>query len=1043
MNASRPQDFAIAGVGASAGGVEALEAFFEGLPDDPGVAIVVVTHLSPDRESHLHEIIDRYTKLSVVVAEHNTRVRRDCVYVLSAGEVVGFKDGRLQISRQTPGYRERKPIDVFLSDLAVDCGEKCAAIILSGGDSDGTLGLKAVKERGGLTMAQIADGGGPAHPDMPKSAISTGLVDFAIPASEMGPRLAEFARSLDLLDKLTEEEAMNGKTAESELLQAICHILQDQVGHDFSGYKTKTFLRRVHRRMQVTRISDLKSYIDLLRTDQTEVNALFRDLLINVTNFFRDAEAFDKLRDTVIPALFEGRQEASALIRIWVPGCATGEEVYSIAILMHEHIEKIGAKTQVQIFATDIDEQALEVARAGRYPAALLDSVPKERLDAYFVQEGETYVVSKKIRDLCIFSPHSIIRDPPFSRIDMVSCRNLLIYFGPDVQNQVIPTFHYSLRPGGYLFLGTSENVSQHADLFTPLDKKSRIFKAKNDHLGRARMPFPLGNLRKVTGHHAQSTPVVMKGLAFRQSIEAIVADEFAPAHIVANRDGDIVHYSARTGKYLEPAAGVPTRQLFSLARKSLRLEVRAVFREAVETGEKAVRSGVAVENDEGRVQHVSITVAPLPSDEDSEPLFIVLFADQGPTLKPDEAKSFRSSEAGGDIAAELDKELRETRERLQSVIEEYETSLEELKSSNEELVSVNEELQSTNEELEASKEELQSLNEELQTVNAELANKVDALDAANSDLENLFDNTQTAMIFLKADLTIRTFTPALTTVFNILPSDRGRPLTDLSVRLDLPTLGEDVRNAAVGAMVERQLETDDNRHFLVRFAPYRDTSRKVEGAVVTFIDVSNMVEAEQHQALLISELNHRVKNMLGVVIALARRTSSTSDNLEAFTDTFVARLRSMANSYELLSEDRWKDAPLEALLKKELSPFPESQVHVSGPELRLPPKKAMAVGMILHELTTNASKYGALSKTAGRVAISWETRGDETELVWHEKDGPAPSPEIETGFGTKLIENEARVSLGGEATFDFGKTGLRVTLRFSAKERPDGDEQK
>lgn len=1040
MTSKEPRDFAIAGLGASAGGVEALEAFFKGLPERPGIAFVVVTHLSPDRESHLHEIIARYTSLDVKVAENNTRVRKDCVYVLPAGAIVGFKNDCLKISRQTATMRERKPIDVFLSTLALECGEKCAAVILSGGDSDGTLGLKAIKEVGGLTMAQTADGGGPVHPDMPESAIATGLVDFAIPASEMGPKLVEFAKGIDLLDALAGDHAEKGNQAELRLRTKIYQIMQDQVGHDFSGYKVKTFLRRVQRRMQVNQSPDLEHYVSLLQKDPKEVNTLFRDLLINVTNFFRDNEPFEKMKDIVIPSLFEGRKESSSLVRIWVPGCATGEEVYSIAILVDEYMQASGAKSQVQIFATDIDEHALDVARAGRYPAALLESVPAERLQEYFVEDGASYVISKKIRGMCIFSPHSVIKDPPFSRMDLISCRNLLIYFGPEVQNQVVPTFHYALRPGGYLFLGTSENVSQHSDLFTPIDKKARIFRAREDHLGRARIPFPLDELTRGSNPGRMRSPSTLKGLSFKQTVESVVADAYAPAHIVVNREGDVVYYSARTGKYLEPAQGVPTRQLFSLARKSLRLEVRAVFREAVETGGRAMRNRVAVENDEGRIQHVTITAAPMPSEEDSEPLYLVLFSDQGPVLKADETITFKTDSTGTDLVAELEMEVRETRERLQSVIEEYETSLEEVKSSNEELVSVNEELQSTNEELEASKEELQSLNEELQTVNSELADKVDALDAANSDLENLFENTRTAMIFLRDDLTIRTFTPAMGSIFNILPGDKGRPLTDLSVRFDLPSLGDDVRLAATGESLERQFETGDGRNFLVRFAPYRDSNRSAQGAVVTFIDVSTLVAAERHQAVLVSELNHRVKNMIGVVIALARRTAKNSDGIQDFLKSYLARLAAMSRSYELLSQDRWKGAALTELIGKELAPFPKAQVRISGPEILLPSKKAMAFGMITHELTTNASKYGALSRASGCVDVSWTDQDGTIEMYWTEKDGPALKEEIEAGFGTKLIENETRISLGGEITFDFSKTGLHVKLVFDAQETVDDD---
>lgn len=467
----------VIGVGASAGGVEALEGFLRGIPADPGFAVVVVTHLSPDRESHLKEILSRHTVLSVQAVKHDVLVKPNCVYVLSAEALVGIERGRLQLQDAPTGRRERKPIDIFLSSLATDLGEYGGAVILSGGDGDGTLSAKAVKERGGITLAQVRNGDGPSHPDMPDSAISTGFVDFAIPADEMGAKLVEFVRGLKLLDGMADDEkAADAEGLASALHRDIYSLLRNQVGHDFSGYKSKTFMRRVQRRMQVVQLSTVDAYVEHLRQDPREVNALFRDLPINVTNFFRDADAFEKLKELVIPKLFENRG-ADDTVRIWVPGCATGEEVFSIAMLVREHLDTLNGQPRVQIFATDIDERALNVARAARYPEALLDTVSPERLERFFIKDAGSYVLTKDVRDLCVFSPHSVIRDPPFSRIDLVSCRNLLIYFGPDVQSQVVPTFHYSLRAGGYLFLGTSENVSQFTDLFTALDKKHRIAK--------------------------------------------------------------------------------------------------------------------------------------------------------------------------------------------------------------------------------------------------------------------------------------------------------------------------------------------------------------------------------------------------------------------------------------------------------------------------------------------------------------------------------------------------------------------------------------
>jgi two-component system CheB/CheR fusion protein len=838
--------FPIIGVGASAGGVEALEGFFKGMPPHPNLAVVVVTHLNPERESVLHEIIARYTQLDVQKAVDGARVIPDTVFVLQADALIGISGGRLQVTKANIINRERKPIDIFLSALAKDQGECAGSVILSGLDGDGTLGTKAIKERGGLTMAQAPDGFGPSHPGMPQSAMSTGYVDFYVPASEMGGKLAEFARSVALQDSPSAEADgdFSGEAARAE----IYGILRTQVGHDFSGYKTKTFIRRLKRRMQVVQLSSVEGYIERLRQDPKEVSALFRDLLINVTNFFRDAAAFEKLKEVVIPKLFEGRGPEDN-VRIWVPGCATGEEVFSIAMLMREHMDGLAAVPRVQIFATDIDDLALAVARTGRYPEALLDSVSIERRQRFFTPDGGSYVISKDVRDLCIFSPHSVIRDPPFSRIDLVSCRNLLIYFGPDIQNQVLPIFHYALRPGGYLFLGTSENVNQFAELFAPVEKQHRIFRSREAGRSHIRLPMAVSGLLQTVVGSMESRP--HKGLAWRQTIEASVLERFGPAFVVVTRDADVVHFSAGTGKYLEQIAGVPSRQLLTIARKGLRYDLRVAFREAVENGNRVVREHLPIEADDGRIRLTSLTIEPVSDSRDIEPLYIVLFADE-PEPSP-QSRHVSGDAAAESAAAHLERELNETKERLQSLIEEYETALEELKSSNEELVSVNEELQSTNEELEASKEELQSLNEELHTVNMELSGKVEALDRANSDLHNLFESTQVATVFLDKNLLIRSFTPAVSQIVNILPTDKGRPITDLSSPLFVPSLAADISSVlASGEAIEYRVDRENGGgHHLIRLVPYRDSDNHLSGVVATFIDVPDLhAEGRQRGSL-------------------------------------------------------------------------------------------------------------------------------------------------------------------------------------------------
>jgi two-component system CheB/CheR fusion protein len=840
--AGDPMDkpFPIVGVGASAGGVEALERLFKAMPAEPGMAFVIITHLAPHRESMLPEILARDTRMPVLVAERDQVLRPNHIYVAPADTVLGIANGRLEV-RTTGRTHARTPIDSFFAALAEDQGEQAIGIVLSGAGNDGTLGIKAIKEHGGLTLAQVTDGSGPRHSSMPDSAIASGLVDLAVSVDTMPEQLVAYLRSFDILDKQKTEEAETTR-------RAICALLLDQAGHDFSGYKTRTFYRRIERRMQVLQIESLAAYAERLRQDGGEVNTLFRDLLIGVTNFFRDTLAFESLEQLVMPRLLDGKG-ASDTVRVWVPGCATGEEVYSIAILMREQAERSRSRARVQIFATDIDEAALAVARTGRYPDTLLQGVSKQRLDRFFTSEGTSYVINKAIRDVCVFSSHSVVRDPPFSRMDLISCRNLLIYLNSEVQGHVIPIFHYALKPQGYLFLGTSENVAQHGDLFTPLDKKNRVFQRREDgasipHLPVLLRPHPVADGTPVAA--SQAPP----GRSLRQSVEARVLERYAPAHVVVTREGDVINYSAGTGKFLEAPPGRPSRALMAMARKSLRLPLRSALHEAVESQRTAVRDNIELDTDDDR-GFVRITVEPLRED-DSEPLYLIVFSDLPAPVRPAKARKTKALDANVEA---LEHELRETRERLQSMAEEYETAIEELKSSNEEMVSVNEELQSTNEELETSREELQSVNEELQTVNHELTLKIEAFARANADLKNLYEATEIAAIFLDRDLVIRSFTPAVTRIFNLIPGDRGRPLTDIAHHVDYDELPQDIQQMfGTRQPVERRVSRSDGAaHYIARALPYWTGSGEIDGAVLTFNDVTSLAPAEEQQRLVLA----------------------------------------------------------------------------------------------------------------------------------------------------------------------------------------------
>ncbi len=1030
--------FPIVGIGASAGGLRALEDFFRTFPAEPDMAFVVVTHLAPDRESFLTDILARHTELPVHVVCDGQEVEKNAVYVLPPNASMTMAEGLLRLRQTEPGQHDRNPIDVFFSSLAEDRGEYSVGIVLSGSGHDGVLGVKAIKEQGGLVLAQAAGGSGPGFADMPDSAIASGLVDFAVPVDAMAPLLQENAGGFTQLDALAGVRPSGGDDqAESDEREQIYAILRSQTGHDFSGYKTRTFLRRVQRRMQIHRCEALSDYVEVLQRQPDEAPALFRDLLINVTSFFRDPEAFETLKTMVIPRLFEGRGAADT-VRVWAPGCSTGEEVISIAILMREHLDTLRAAPRVTIFATDIDEHALAVARAGHYPAALLGGVSPERHRRFFASQGGNYVVAKEVRDLCMFSPHNMLRDPPFSRMDLISCRNLLIYFAADAQRQVLPIFHYALRHNGFLFLGKSETIGRFSELFSSVDKNNCVFQAR-DTGTPARIPLFITGLRPAPfAVRPSDAPAPAGGGSLRLAVEARVADRFGPPHVVVNEEGDIVHYSSRTGKYLEAPYGTPTRQLLTIARKELRLDLRA----AIESRRAVTRDDVAFDSADRRVERVSVTVEPLAERHDGQGLYLVVFEEKRPAAESEAecgGESARPDE--GDRASQAEIELRDTRERLQGTIEEYETALEELKSANEELISLNEEMQSSNEELESTKEELQSLNEELQTVNHELSAKIDELDRANGDLTNLFASTDVATIFLDRNLVIRSFTPAVTQLFNVIATDRGRPLADLAIKLDYPESQADIAAVlASGEPMERRAHQHlaDAPYFLARLTPYRDSSGVIDGVVATFVDVTSLARSEEQQRSLVCELNHRVKNTLNVILAIAQQTLARAASPEEFSKSFFARLTAMSRSHELLSHENWGEVSLEQVVRMALTsyvPNGNARVSVSGPATLLQPELALSFGVVINELATNALKYGALSNESGRVTVEWSVapgEGDESPalaLTWRESGGPPVTAPAKMGFGVKVIKREVEYSHSGAAQFDFAEGGL--TARF------------
>ncbi|TQM89876.1 CheR family methyltransferase [Roseinatronobacter monicus] len=1028
-----PKNTLVVGIGASAGGIQALKAFFSTMPDNPDMTFVVVTHLSPERASLLHEVIGHFTTLPVSVIKDGDAVMPGTVHVMPENAILSIRDGKLRLIAPDPLRRERKPVDVFLAALAADQGDRAIGIVLSGGDGDGTLGVKAIKQNGGFTFAQTADGGGPNNPEMPASAIASGWVDFALPADQMPEKLVQIQRDAPRLVSLLRRGETGAANAEEKRLQnEIAQLLRTHSRHDFTGYKSKTFFRRVARRMQVTHMTTPEAYLGLLRRDPAEVMALFRDLLISVTDFFRDAEAFDALATQVIPKLLHGRG-ADETVRIWVPGCATGEEVYSLAILMREQMHAMSPHPQVKIFATDIDELALSVARAARYPQELLKDLSQERKAQFFRKDGASYVLAPEVRDMCIFSPHSITSDPPFSRMDLISCRNLLIYLGRALQEQVISTFHYALKPGGYLFLGMSESISQHEDLFAPIDKKQRIFQSRD--LSDKRPRIPIG-IQKMEGAHQRfdrekTTPSPTHSNQLRLRVMNQLTDRHSPAHVVIRAEGDIVYYSARTGRYLDIPSGAPTRQLFDIARHDLRPDLRAALRDAQKSAQSVTRQAMMSDGEKGQL--VALTVEPLGGGNGDDALFLVLFQPGG--VAGEDLIDARRSEAGQADTRATERELREVRDRLRGTVEEYETALEELKSTNEELVSVDEEAQSTNEELQASKEEMQSLNEELSTVNTELNDKVDELDRANVDLKNLYEATGIATVFLDKDLMIRNFTPAASTFFMLRRSDIGRPLTELAGVIEYTRLKDDISGVfESGEIVEHRLAPNDlEGHFLVRSTPYFDDD-KITGVVVTFVEITNLAKAEEQQNILIAELNHRVKNMLAVVLSIVRATQKSATSVAGFTEAPSSRLHSMAGAYGLVASRSWADVPLYDLVEQEIAAFDENRIEIRGPQVLLCPEQALAFGMVIHELATNAAKHGALSVPGGCVSIDWSTSDGQLHLTWKESDGPKIESPKHGGFGLKLLQGQIEGQLGGTASISFPPGGFVAEMKCAMK---------
>ena len=848
--AKTPSVLPIVGIGASAGGLDACKGFFNAVPAESGMAFVLIQHLDPTRESLTAELVGAYTRMRVVQAADGMRVEANRVYVIPPNAYLSIRQQTLRLSAPTAPRNLRMAVDFFLSSLAADQQERAIGIILSGTGSDGTLGLKEIKAAGGMTMVQ--DPQSAQHDGMPRSAMAGGGADYVLPAEQMAAALLAYVRQAGRAS--TRIAARPAQTPDP--LATVVEVMRERAKFDFSGYKKGTLSRRLRRRMSLRHVGALPEYVEILRSDPAEVRALFQDLLINVTSFFREPAAWQVLQEQVIRPLVAAAA-ADASLRAWVPACASGEEAYSLAMLLIEEIESAGKACRLQVFASDVDGEALATARAGTYPEGIAAQVPARRLSRFFVKVEHSYQASKELRDAVVFAQQSLVSDPPFSRLDLISCRNLFIYLEPAVQEQLLPLLHFALLEGGCLFLGRAEGVGPQEDLFAPVSSKWRIYRrvgqARPDRL---RFPAAAAAVAAVARGRTARLPTPPRLATLAQDL---LLQRYAPACVIIDRSGEMLYFQGRTDDYLAQPSGLPTRDLIAQARRGLRARLRGAVQDAVRDNRRVVVSGAQVRRGH-TLRMVTTTVEPLKAaSSEVDGLWLVSFEDEPQVAAPagtPPAAGERADNAGR--VQQLEYELTTSREDLQRTIED-------LRASNEELMSVNEEFQSSNEELETSKEELQSLNEELTTSNAQLEDKIGELEAANNDLDNLLTSTNVATLFLDTQLRVRRFTPAATRLFGLAPSDIGRPIANVVQHFTDATLLSDAAAVLHRPITPKtEVQTRDGRWYVRQVLPYRTRDERTEGVVITFSDVA--AEALQQARLYAESIVDTVREPLLVL---------------------------------------------------------------------------------------------------------------------------------------------------------------------------------
>lgn len=1143
------QHIPICSIGASAGGVSALRALFKQLPDDLDLAYVVILHLSPEHPSAMAEILAACTRMPVYQVDDATELKRNCVYVIPPDRELIITGNNLTAREFTEPRAKRAPIDMFFRSVAQARGDGMA-VVLTGAGADGSNGLRAVQEAGGVVFVQ--DPAEAEFPAMPQNAIATGMVSFIGPVNRLAVRISDVARSKEAVRSLDEDDLAND-------LNSLIGHLRARTGHDFSNYKRATVLRRVLRRMQVCRITDMARYAEHVKNSPEEAQELFGDLLISVTHFFRDETCFDALRDKVVKPLFETVSDEG--IRAWSVGCATGEEAYSLAILMLEEAERRKLRVPIQIFASDLDEGALATAREGRYPRSIEADVSEERLKRFFIDEGTHYRIRKEVRETVLFPCHSALKDPPFLRLDLITCRNLLIYLERSLQEQLLSLFHYGLRPGGILFLGTAETAASVPHLFRVVDRDARLYSAL-PHAGKRLPALPQVSTEQSAQNRGSrqsrargTTPVVMHASALEHG---------APPSILVDGGHNIVHMTPGAGRFILHPGGEFATRLADVVRPELRLDVATALDKALGRNLPTLTLAETVNFDDGP-RRVAVHVLPVAGGEHLGDQALVIFLDAGPPIPADKTGEDDSTTGESDVRRVI-AELRAAQEALATSRWEQEIALEDLRASNEELQSISEEYRSISEELETSKEELQSLNEELQTVNSELKNKLESLSGAHSDLRNLISATDIGTLFLDTEMRIRMFTPPISELFTITEMDIGRAITDFTSRLVYDSLEDDARTVLRDlAPVETEVQARSGKWYIIRLRPYRTVEDRIEGVVLSFVnisarrraendlresqqnyqvlfdsidegfaiiemifeedapvdyrfmrvnsafarqtglsavegknvrelvpdiephwvaiygrvaatgnperfeapsdalgryfdvyafpvcqggkqrvgllfrDVSERKDAEIQRQLLTDELSHRVKNTLAVVQALARQPGSGAMTVEQYRDRFVGRIRALGHAHDQLLQTHWKSADLEVLTKVALLAYGgqgRRDLDIGGPQVLLTPKQGLGLALVLHELATNASKYGSLSVEDGTLSVSWSVEPakdgtSQVDLLWSESGGPSVETGATHGFGTRLIKQACSYELDGSVELLARPEGYIARITF------------